>query len=434
MKPVALLAPLLIVTALIDELPRATSRAPYAVVDTTYQEGSILYLESRAHGERLRAGLESRWGGAIVELSWNGVNPVNRFDSGREVQVALYDGSAKYDFTGRTSVFGWDPVQAGDRHSHGSPVLDQAMNSESIYIKTQPNEWYPDNKGGGPNKAVLTDTYVEQWITVVPEHWRTFKVHYKITHFGTDEHDNSFQEFPAVYVNADFKRFVYYAGAMPWTDAPVTVVTLPTRTPLPLLYMPEQWGAFVNDSDIGLTVYVPNEYPYGVVRSFPGSPGPRGHGTNYYRPQNFFSIGPRAVLEGDVYLVVGSYREARAVVRQLRDLPSAIDPFAPVGSLDRPEAGSDLKGTTTVRGWALDNVAVSKVEVFVDGVLAGTAKYGFPRRDVATKYPNAPLNIGFSYGLNTVPYPNGEHVLRVRVSNNSGNVALLPPVTLRIAN
>jgi hypothetical protein len=79
-------------------------------------------------------------------------------------------------------------------------------------------------------------------------------------------------------------------------------------------------------------------------------------------------------------------------------------------------------------------VAVSKVEVFVDGGLAGTANYGLSRADVATEYPSAPENVGFSYGLNTTRYGSGLHVLQVRVSDNSGNVAFFPGVIVRITN
>jgi hypothetical protein len=433
-KVIALLVPALMLAVLTYEHPRRTLHAPYAVVDTSYRKGSILYLESRAHGETVRAGLESRWGGALVELSWNGINPINRFDSGREVQVAFYDGAEKYDFTGRTGVFGWDPVQAGDKYSHGSPVLGQAMDEGSIYIKTQPNEWYPDDKGGGKEKAVLTDTYVEQWISTVPEHWRTFKLHYKIEHFGNDEHENSFQEFPAVYVDTRFSRFIYYAGTAPWTNDSLAEISIPSRPRGPVLYMPEGWGALVNTDDVGLTVYVPGQYPYGTLRSFPGTSGPAGSGTNYYRPETYFSLAPKAIIEGDIYLIVGNYKEARQVVYELRRTVPPADHFAPVGYVDAPAARSGLKGIAVVKGWVFDNVGVSGVDVFVDGGLAGKATYGLPRRDIAREYPAAPSEVGFTYSLNTTSYANGWHVVQVKATDTTGNVALFPPVTVRIAN
>jgi len=59
----------------------------------------------------IRIGLETAWGGSIVEVSLNGTNFVNAHDTGREVQPAFYDGNAQYDpCAGCTGVFGWDPV------------------------------------------------------------------------------------------------------------------------------------------------------------------------------------------------------------------------------------------------------------------------------------------------------------------------------------
>ena len=73
-------------------------------------------------------------------------------------------------------------------------------------------------------------------------------------------------------------------------------------------------------------------------------------------------------------------------------------------------------------------------EILLDGTPVGTASYGIRRPDVATVYPNAPEQIGFSYPLDTRPYPNGSHQLSVRAIDKSGNVAVLPGVTIVIHN
>src|SRR5260370_27904206 len=54
----------------------------------TYREGSRLYLDNGT----LKVGLETKWGGSIVEVVWHGMSFVNDYDTGREVQVAFYDG------------------------------------------------------------------------------------------------------------------------------------------------------------------------------------------------------------------------------------------------------------------------------------------------------------------------------------------------------
>src|SRR5207245_8774802 len=194
----------------------------------TYQSGSVLYLESDSGTDVSRIGLETIWGGSIVEVSLNGTNYVNEHDTGREVQAAQYDGSAQYDnCAGCTGSFGWNPVQGGDKYDHGSPVLTQTLTTDSLYINAQTYQWNPDDKGVGGAQPVPGDTYVEATISAVTEHAFTFKVHYKITHFGTDWHANSIQEFPAVYVNLGFDRFVSDSSTSPWANAPVTFVSMP---------------------------------------------------------------------------------------------------------------------------------------------------------------------------------------------------------------
>jgi len=406
------------------------------VVLRTYQEGSLLVLESGVGNETVRVGLESLWGGTVVEASLNGINVVNRYDTGREVQVALYDGNEQYDAcAGCTGVFGWDPVQGGDRYSQGSPLLEQTLGADSIYIKTQPYQWYPDDKGGGPGQPVLTDTYFEQTLSPVPNHAWAFNLHYRIIHFGDDQHANSGQEFPAVYVNLGFDRFIYYAGATPWAHAPVSATTMPSLPEYsPMLYTSELWGALVDTQDFGLTVYVPGQYPYAYGFNAPGDPGPTGFGTNYFHPFTPFTLGPGTVFEGDIYLVVGDYRLARRVVYDLHSRLPAQDIFTPFGWTDAPAANSELTGVVDVAGWTFDDGAVESVQVLVDGTVVGTATYGSPRPDVPAVYPNAPANVGFQYQLDTAQFVNGPHILEVRVTDSAGNVALFPRVPVDFNN
>jgi hypothetical protein len=401
----------------------------------TYQSGSVLYLESDSDSDVSRIGLETLLGGSIVEVSLNGTNYVNDWGTGREVQAAEYDGSAHYDnCAGCTGIFGWNPTQAGDEYNHGSPVLAQTLTASSVYIKAQPYQWNPNDMGGGPSQPVLGDVYVEATISAVTDHAFTFKVHFKVTHFGMDHHANSVQEFPAVYVNLGFDRFASDSSTTPWTNAPVTFVTMPQLPQFsPELYASEQWGAFVDSGDQGLTVFVPGVAPYIGGFAYNGSPGPTGSGTDYFAPRAFFTFGPNSVLEGDVYLVAGDYKHARQVIYDLHGKLPAKDIFAPFGSVDSPTANTEVSGKISVSGWALDNVAVSRVGVYVDSRFAGTATYGGSRPDVASNWPNAPADIGYNFSLDTTSYPNGPHTIEVRAIDTSGNVAVFPdfPVTIQ---
>jgi hypothetical protein len=122
------------------------------------------------------------------------------------------------------------------------------------------------------------------------------------------------------------------------------------------------------------------------------------------------------------------------VIYDLHNSLPAKDIFTPIGSVDSPTADAQLSGTTSVAGWAFDNVAVSKVDVYVDGELAGTATYGGSRPDVATAWPNAPAAIGYNFSLDTISYTNGPHLVEVRAIDTSGNVAVLPDVSVTIRN
>jgi len=397
----------------------------------TYQSGSVLYLESTANADTARIGLETQWGGSIVEMSLNGTNFVNMHDTGREIQAAQWDGNAQY----QSGAFGWNPVQGGDKYDQGSPVLAQNLNNDSLYIKAQPYQWNPDDKGGGPGQPVLGDTYVETTVTAETEHAFTFKVHFKVTHFGTDQHADVLQEFPAVYANLEYNRFARYGGTRPWTNDPISFTTMPLLpNGSPPLYAPEQWAAYVDNTDAGLAVFIPGVAPYFLGFTAAGDPGPTGFGTNYFNALTIYSFGPNSVLEGDVYVVAGDYKHARQVIYDLHNRLPAVDIFTPLGTVDSPPPNSQLAGGVDVTGWAFDNVAVSKVDVYVDGGLAGTATYGGSRPDVANDFPNVPAAIGYSFSLNTRQYTNGAHVIEVKALDSSGNLAVFPRVSVTVQN
>src|SRR4029077_13541190 len=224
------------------------------------------------------------------------------------------------------------------------------------------------------------DMVVEQTVTPVSGRARVFHLHYRVSHLGSDLHASARQELPAVYVNASYNHFVYYGGAAPWTNGAVSV----TQFGVPpaasaLLYAPEHWGAHVDTESVGLTVYVPSQYPYESGVDFPGAPGPTGNGTNYFSPLTALPIGPNFVFEGDVYLIAGVYVRARQIFYAPHKSVTAPAIFTPVGSTDVPAGGSTITGVAAVGGWTFGAVTVSKVEILVDGTVDGTASYGSPR-------------------------------------------------------
>jgi hypothetical protein len=393
----------------------------------TYQVGSVLYLESGNAVDVARIGLETGWGGSVVEVSLNGTEFVNRHDTGREVQVSYRDGNN----------IRWNPTLAGDDFNQGTPTIAYNLTSSSLYTKAQPLQWYAESFGGTLGQPVFGDVLVEQTVSAVTNQPHTFKVHYKATHLANDLHPDAAQEFPAVYTNGNYNRFVYYSGVSPWANGAVSVTQFPNLPAFsPELYVPEHWGALVDTQDLGLTVFVPSQYPYvlGFASLSPGGSGPTDDWTNYFAPFVTFDIGPNFVFQGDMYLIAGDYRAARQIIYQMHQSLPFADILPPTGSTDSPSPGTTVSGLISVSGWALDDVSVSKVEVLVDRAVDGVATYGSPRPDVAGTFPHAPPNIGFSYSLDTTKYPDGQHTINVRTTDNSGNAAVFGDIVINIAN
>ncbi|MEO1366334.1 MAG: hypothetical protein AAFX50_04080 [Acidobacteriota bacterium] len=84
-------------------------------------------------------------------------------------------------------------------------------------------------------------------------------------------------------------------------------------------------------------------------------------------------------------------------------------------------------GSTGLTGWALASSGVQRVEILVDGVVIGQARYGGPRTQVEEFFPGFPDSpgAGFVYQLNTTDFTNGTHHVQARVVTNLGNVELL---------
>lgn len=405
----------------------------------TSQVGSVLYLLSTAGGHTARIGLDTAWGGAIVEASFDGVNYVNAHDPGREVQSSVYDGAATYDScSGCTGVWGWNPVQGGDRYAHGSGALASTVGPDNLYVKAQPLQWNPDNYGGGSRKPVPSDVVLEETVSVVSGAPLAFHVDYQIQYLGTDQHYNTRQELPAVFTVAPTGMLTYYGGTQPWTGAALSqsqVPALPSSTPI--LYAPEQWAAFTDASGKGLAVYVPGQYPYVSASSLPvGSGGPNGNAYSYLHPFTSLTIGPGSVFHGSLYLIPGDVIQARSVVYALHGTLPASDVFAPIGNVEAPAANAVVQGKSArVSGWAVDNVAVGDVEVLLDGATLGHPGLTIKRPDVVAAYPNlAPLLSGWALRFDSTAYANGAHVVTVRVTDTSGNVAALPPVNVTFSN
>lgn len=106
----------------------------------------------------------------------------------------------------------------------------------------------------------------------------------------------------------------------------------------------------------------------------------------------------------------------------------------PIGFIDVPVADETISGTIEIAGWALDEIKIDRVEIYLDGQLISNATYGNPRPDVEHDYPRRPgtPNFGFTFLLDTTSYSNGAHTIEAIAINSSGNKSPLTPNKLTI--
>jgi hypothetical protein len=379
----------------------------------TYDTGEMLYLETDTSTETTKLGLRKAWGDSIVEVSLNGTNYVNSDDPGRQIQTSLWD----------TNSSAYNPVEAGDHFFNGSPVLGATLNSDSLYTKTQPIQWAPENFGGGTG-PVLGDAYIEKWITVVPGYNRVFKVHYKITHFGTDSHADAPQELPVMYVNPIVSNFFYYGGNAPWTNDALSQFTMPGGC-CAYLYTPEDWGAYVDNTNSGIALFTPGQYP--------DSKGFNAGSTLQFTPTCPYSWDPGSVLEFNTYILAGSLTQSRAAINELHKQETGPSPLTPFGYFSPPPG--PLQGTAVLlQGWVWSLVGIASVDVFIDGSKIGSATYGIADPSVGTVFPGAPENVGFQYSLDTTKFTKGNYTMIVKAADVSGKVATFSTAQVNISN
>jgi N-acetylmuramoyl-L-alanine amidase len=105
------------------------------------------------------------------------------------------------------------------------------------------------------------------------------------------------------------------------------------------------------------------------------------------------------------------------------------------GYMDNPVSGTTLKGIQNVSGWFLDVSGVKKIDVLVDGTVAGQAAYGDARPDVKKAFPQYNNGTaGFHYALDSTRFTNGQHAVTIRVTGMSGRVTALPNSTITVNN
>ncbi len=302
----------------------------FSITDLTTEKIPVpkksLYIEN----ERFKLGIDLGWGGTINYIDdkkneiQNLSNLVNKHDTGRLIQQSfygtgpipgVYQPGISFD-----SQWVYNPVQGGDQYNNASRLIDLVVTEDSVYIKSQPQDWSLNNK--------LTPSYMENTYTLKEDR---IQVDNRFTDFSGWTHPYAGQELPALYTVSYLDTFVWYDGDASWTED-----TLSSRNDLQFWgdaqYVKdctfpiksnnsETWCAWVNTNDnYGLGLYVPNVDQFKAGRyEYNGSKSAMNGATNYVAPVNIIKLVAFEPLEYSYLLTAGSLEEIRATFTTYKD-------------------------------------------------------------------------------------------------------------------
>lgn len=285
-----------------------------------------LYIEN----DRFRLGIDLGWGGTINYIGDKNedisglTNLVNMHDTGRLIQQSfygtgpipgVYEPGISFD-----SQWVYNPVQGGDQYNNSSRLIDLVVKENSVYIKSQPQDWSLDNK--------LTPSYMENTYTLKDDR---IQVDNRFTDFSGWTHPYAGQELPALYTVSYLDTFVWYDGDASWTGDALSsrgdlnfwgdAQYVADCTFLLKEKNSETWCAWVNTShNYGLGLYVPNVDQFKAGRyEYNGSKSSKDGATNYVAPVNIIKLVAFEPLEYSYLLTAGSLEDIRATFTTHKD-------------------------------------------------------------------------------------------------------------------
>lgn len=390
----------------------------------------------------LKIGIRRQWGGSIVFFGskgatdgMNNTNTIDANDTGREVQVALYDPDRRMQGCAwntscvatptmcpqSISYLGWNPVQGGNRCNVGSPLSGISTTGDRLSISTVPLQWNPNwNEqtcvNSGCNDANLrqlkSDVELQQHLRWVAP--RIVELRYTVNNLGNLDHASTVQEMPTLYSangnnGPDLWRLFDASGQEISIDVPANdgFFRKDFRSTAP-------WVTLQNTNlDYGVGILYENG-----ETSFQGWQN-RNLPFNNVRAQIAFGLPANGTVHARAYLLLGSQATITA------DATALLGKLAPFGTLDVPAKGVISSGQVQIQGWALDNRGVSKVEARLDETTTVELNYGQARPDVCLAwpgYPNCQNNaVGYNGVIDVGPPQACPRKLEIIVTDTDGN-------------
>jgi hypothetical protein len=408
----------------------------------TDQSSGFTDVFLRSPTDYIRVGARLDWGGAIVFFGLaGGANVIDDADTGREMQIALYDPPRQWQVCARDAscgaespcgeqltYFGWNPVQGGDECNSGTPILGYGQVGDALQIIAAPVQWNPDwdapdcrQTDCSTLSGVLSDVRYVFELRFVAEH--VVEVMTTVINDGDLDHGLTGQEFPCLYTafgeaGLDLSELLDASGREIVIDEPFI------NGLYEFFESPEPWVSYQN-----------TDWTYGVgmaadqgIHSFVGCTG--GPGTSqpayyhYVRSIIGFGIPPRSSVRGLTYLALGNFETVRYELRRV------LERRPPFGKLDFPAQGVHeypYDGEITVAGWVLDTWHVDEVQVQIDGNPVASLPVNVSRLDVCKVYPGyagCPA-VGFASTISTAGLSACPHLLRISATDRDGNTTIL---------
>lgn len=391
-----------------------------------------------------RVGARLDWGGTVVFFgltSNTGSNVIDANDPGRELQIALYDSTRRWQGCAKTATcgskspcgnsityLGWNPVQGGDECGHGAKVTSYGQFGDALRLRVEPVQWNPDwdatscvksacskYPGGVPVKVA----YVFE-LRFVTKH--VVEVMTEVTSKETISHPATAQEFPTLYVShgkggPDLPLLV---------DAGGKTIALTSKGNDGFYYgnftSPGPWVSWQNKT---------KSYGVGLAmdQGITAFQGWRGDGTSapYFhnvRAQLSFGLPAGGTVRGLSYLALGSFATVKS------ELQAVLKKRPPFGWIDLPatvDVAYKPGSPVALQGWVLDNSVVTQVSVQIDGKQVATLPATKSRADVCLVYPAYPgcPKIGFAGSIPTAGLSGCPHLLQVTATDGDGNSTIL---------
>ncbi|MCA9607623.1 MAG: hypothetical protein KC619_18575 [Myxococcales bacterium] len=394
------------------------------------------YIYDATGGFKL--GVRREWGSSVVFFGQagsgpgtNGTNTIDANDTGREVQIALYDpdrrlqGCAWNASCGggggcpeQIRYLGWNPVQGGNRCNLGSPTDSVTTSAGGLVASTVPLQWNPDweahecssDSCRGSGSRLPSDVRLTQTVRFVAP--RIAELHYVIENLSDLDHRPTGQEMPTMYT-ANGR-----GGPDLWRLMDPNGTQIPIDTPAGgdgFFYenftATGPWVSLQNDDlSYGVAILYENglsQFQGWQLRSLP---------FNNVRSRIVFGLPPHGTVQARAYLLLGSFATIQA---EATSLLATIPPF---GWLDGP--GETVStGAVSIHGWALDNRGVVSVEARIDESVTVPLHYGDARPDVCRVWPGYPRcdGVGFSGSYDFGAPTSCPHLVEIIATDGDGN-------------